>query len=150
MTASVTFPGRIQSIQLCPGYRKPMHPVDTAEAIERLGLKGDNHALPESSRQILLIEKETLDELKLSPGEVKENITTSGIHLMTFKSKDWLQVGADVILEITKPCSPCSRIEEIRAGLLKEIAGRRGMLARVIRGGTIVRGDSIRQIDRAP
>jgi len=136
--------GRILSIQLCPGHRKPMDQVGSAEAIENLGLKGDRHALPDSSRQILMIEQETLDELALSPGAVKENITTGGIVLMNLPHKERLLIGKDVILEITKPCSPCSRMEEIRPGLRQELAGRRGILARVIRGGVIAIGDSIR------
>jgi len=135
--------GKIFSIQLCPGHRKEMQRVDSAEVVENLGLKDDRHALPDSSRQVLLLEKETLDQLQLLPGAVKENITTRGISLTTLRSKDRLQIGIDVILEITKACAPCSRMEEIRPGLLGEIAGRRGMLARVIRGGTIAPGDII-------
>ncbi|OLD68192.1 MAG: hypothetical protein AUI33_09840 [Ignavibacteria bacterium 13_1_40CM_2_61_4] len=136
--------GKILSIQLCPGHRKPMDRVGSAEAIENLGLKGDRHALPDSSRQILMIEQETLDEFGFSPGVVKENITTGGIVLMKLPYKERLLIGRDVILEITKPCSPCSRMEELRPGLQKAIAGRRGILARVIRGGVISVGDPIR------
>jgi len=136
--------GRILSIQICPGHRKPMDQVRSAEAIENLGLKGDRHALPDSSRQILMIEQETLDELGLSPGMVKENITTAGIVLMKLPYKERLLIGKDVVLEITKPCSPCSRMEEIRPGLRQELAGRRGILARVIRGGVISLDDPVR------
>jgi MOSC domain-containing protein YiiM len=138
--------GKITSLQLCHGHRKPMVKVDEAEAITNLGLKTDLHAIPDSSRQVLLIEQEALDELHLSPGEVKENITTRHIELRNLKFKDRLHVGAEVILEITQSCSPCSRMEEIRTGLKSEIAGRRGMLARVIRGGKIRQGDSIRLV----
>ncbi|MBI3764983.1 MAG: MOSC domain-containing protein [Ignavibacteriales bacterium] len=135
--------GRLFSIQLCPGHRKPMQMVDRAEVIENLGLKNDRHALPDSSRQILLIEKETLDGLGLKPGQVKENITTVGIELMALPSKQCLKIGDEVILEVTKGCSPCSRMDEIRPGLKPEIAGKRGMLTRVIRGGIIAKGDTI-------
>jgi len=127
-----------------------MVPVASVVAIENLGLSGDRHALPDSSRQILLIEKETLDELSLLPGEVKENITTSGIRLMTLKTKDQVQIGEGVILEITKPCAPCNRMEELRPGLLHDIAGKRGMLARVLRGGVIGCGDVIQLLHRPP
>jgi len=123
-----------------------MNAVAHAEAVMNLGLKGDTHALPDSSRQILLIEKETLDALSLSPGQVKENITTEGITLMGLKMNDRLRLGTDVLLEITKPCSPCSRMEEIRPGLLKGLAGKRGMLARVINGGTVNVGDAIEPV----
>ena len=120
-----------------------MKKVPKATAIENLGIEGDRHALPDSSRQVLLIERETLEELNLEPGAIKENITTANIGLMKLQSKQQLKIGDNVILEITKPCSPCSRMEEIRPGFIKEIAGRRGMLARVIKGGAIGEGDNI-------
>ena len=135
--------GKLLSLQLCPGYRKPMQVVDHAEAIENQGLKNDKHALPDSSRQILLIEKEILDRLGLMPGQVKENITTIGIQLMDLRSKARLRVGSEVVLEVTKACSPCSRMDEIRPGLKLEIAGRRGVLTRVIKGGMIAKDDTI-------
>ena len=138
--------GRIVSLQLCPGHRKPMNAVGHAEVVKNLGLKGDTHALPDSSRQILLIEKETLDALTLSPGQVKENITTEGIMLMGLKMNDRLRLGKDVLLEITKPCSPCSRMEEIRPGLRGGLAGKRGMLARVVNGGIVSVGDTIESV----
>jgi MOSC domain-containing protein YiiM len=123
-----------------------MNAVGHAEVVKNLGLKGDTHALPDSSRQILLIEKETLDALTLSPGQVKENITTEGIMLMGLKMNDRLRLGKDVLLEITKPCSPCSRMEEIRPGLRGGLAGKRGMLARVVNGGIVSVGDTIESV----
>ena len=95
-----------------------------------------------------MIERETLDALGLKPGQVKENITTEGIELMGLNHEQRLRIGENVILEITKPCSPCSRMEEIRPGLLHALADKRGMLARVIHGGTIRRGDVIQPIDQ--
>lgn len=135
--------GSVVSLQVCPGYRKPMRPIEEVEVIPNLGIKGDTHALPDSVRQVLLIEKETLEALSLQTGDVKENITTAGIALMSLKPKQRLRIGSSVLLEITKPCSPCSRMNEIRPGLIKEIAGRRGMLARVLEGGKMRIGDSI-------
>jgi MOSC domain-containing protein YiiM len=136
--------GTIVSLQLCVGHRKPMSFVQSAEVIEGLGLKGDRHAIAESTRQILLIEEETLNALDLKPGEVKENITTRGLNLMGIQRGEKLHAGNGVVLEITKPCSPCGRMDEIRSGLQRELAGRRGMLVKVIRGGTINLGDTIR------
>ncbi len=135
--------GIVASIQLCPGHRKPIRLVESASVIAGKGIDGDMHAIAESSRQILLIEKETLDELQLTPGDVKENITTQKINLMRLHFKQQLRIGNSVVLEITKPCSPCSRMDEIRPGLGGQLAGKRGMLARVISGGTIKTGDCI-------
>ena len=133
----------IVSLQICPGHRKQMQPIDEIEAMANLGFKGDRHALADSSRQVLLIEKETLDALDLPVGAVKENITTEGIELMKLRAHQRLKLGSDVVLEITKACSPCSRMDEVRPGLLRDLAGRRGMLARAVTGGLMRRGDSI-------
>jgi MOSC domain-containing protein YiiM len=125
-----------------------MVPVRAATAVENLGLDGDLHALPDSSRQVLLIESETLAEFGLAPGQVKENITTTGIALMGLRRGQRLLVGASVVLEATKACAPCSRMDELRPGLLRAIDGRRGMLARVIRGGPVAVGDSITILEK--
>jgi MOSC domain-containing protein YiiM len=136
--------GTILSLQICVGYRKPMMLVESAEVIKGLGLRGDRHAVEESTRQILLIEKETLDELKLSPGLVKENITTRGIRLMNLERGQRLRLGDAAVLEVTKACTPCGRMDEIRGGLQEQLAGRRGVLAKAIQGGVIKIGDSIK------
>lgn len=126
-----------------------MRPVQKACAIVNLGLQGDAHALRDSPRQILLIESETLDQLDLVPGDVKENITTSGISLAGMQRGDELRIGGEVVLEITKPCSPCHRMDELRPGLSRGLAGRRGMLARVLEGGIIGLGDRILPVSKA-
>ena len=50
-----------------------------------------------------------------------------------------------VLLEITQRCDPCSRMEEIAAGLKAALTPdwRCGALAKVIEGGTITIGDMI-------
>ena len=146
MTAFSKSSGTVISLQICPGHRKPMLFVKEAEAIENLGLIKDRHALPDSVRQILLIEKETLNALGLKSGDVKENITVEGIELMSLVSSNRLRMGKDVVLEITKTCSPCSRMEEIRPGLMRELAGRRGILARVVKGGIVHVGDTVQLV----
>ena len=134
--------GAVVAVQLCPGHRKVTQPVQSAMAVEGVGLEGDVHALRDSIRQVLLVEQETLEALDLSPGSVKENVSIRGISLMSLMPGQTLQIG-DTILKITKPCGPCLRKEEIRAGLSQQHQGRRGMLARVMKGGVTSRGDSI-------
>ena len=134
--------GKVTSLQICQGHRKAMLLLDEVNAIERLGLEGDIHAVKESSRQVLLIEKETLDALKLKPAMLRENVTTEGIPLMSLQRKQRLQVGK-AVLEITNECEPCERMEELRAGLQDQLTGRRGMLAKVVQNGTIRVGDPV-------
>lgn len=124
--------------------RKSMQPVEQVEVVANRGFSGCVHARPGSRRQVLLVESETLAQFELSPGALRENITTEGLPHRDLVAGQYLIIG-DAILQITGPCEPCGRLEEIRTGLLQELDGRRGMLCRVIKGGTIRRGDCIVQ-----
>ena len=138
--------GRILSIQLCPGRRQAMRRVQQARAIEDFGLEGDSHGRSKSERQVLLIEHETLAELGIPVSAVKENITTAGISLMKLSRGQRLQLGEVVQVELISLCEPCSRMEEIRPGLRKELSGKRGMLAKVVAGGMFSVGDMIKVV----
>ncbi len=60
-----------------------------------------------------------------------------------------MALGGEVVLKITGPCAPCARMDEIRPGLRLELDGKRGMLASVVRGGTIRVGDAISVLEGA-
>ena len=93
--------GSIVSIQLCVGHRDPMKSVETAFIRTGYGIEGDRHAVSEgvrTKRQVLLIDQETLDKFELSPGEVRENITTSGIDLHSLSEGQRLALGDDAVV----------------------------------------------------
>ena len=129
--------GTVVAIHLCPGHRQPMSPVQVAHAIAGKGLEGDSHARQGSRRQVLLMDGETLESLGLEPGALRENITTQGIRLASLMAGQQLQIGEVVVLQITGPCDPCARMDEIRQGLQRTLQGRRGVLARVVVGGRL-------------
>lgn len=137
---------KVVNLQICPAPRAPMQPVDAVRAVENRGLEGDRHAAPDSTRQVLLIEAETLERMGLASGAVKENITTRGIELMALAIGTRLHIGG-AVLELTKACTPCARMDELRTGLRAELQGQRGMMARVLVGGEIGVGDEIRVND---
>jgi MOSC domain-containing protein YiiM len=124
--------------------RKSMQPVEQVEVIANRGFAGCEHGRPGSRRQVLLVESETLAQFGLSPGVLRENIATEGLRHRNLFAGQRLIIG-DAILQITGPCEPCQRLEEIRSGLQQELDGRRGTLCRVIKGGTITSGDCIVQ-----
>ena len=95
--------------------------------------------MPDSSRQVLLMEQETCVEYGFPIGAVRENITTRGIDLMSLPKKTRLQIG-EAIFETTKECEPCSFIDTIKEGLREELQHKRGMLARVVQSGEINSG----------
>jgi MOSC domain-containing protein YiiM len=96
----------------------------------------------------LLIEGEALRELGLSPGVVRENITTEGIRLAELEAGRRLRAG-EAVLEVTVPCEPCDHMDAIRPGLKGQLRGRRGILCRVIESGLIRRGDALEVIELA-
>jgi len=121
-----------------------MTPVKEVVAVSDLGLEGDRHAIKGSPRQVLVMDKETLDGLGLVPGVIKENITVEGLDLSSVRAGQVFFIGDEVTLEATGPCEPCSRMDEIRYGLRLELDGRRGIVTMVLNGGTIKVGDAVR------
>ena len=121
---------------------EPMREFDEVVAVEDKGFKDCIHGRGGSARQVLLMDLETLEEFGIAPGRAKENITTRGIVLASLSLGQRLRVG-EVLLEITKPCTPCRHMDEIRQGLQEALRGRRGLLCRVIESGAIRRGDRI-------
>ena len=143
---SPTAEGHIVSLQLNVEHRGPMRVVKSASLVGGEGIEGDRHASSREDRrgyQVLLIDQETLEALGLTPGTVRENVTTSGFDLASLAAGQRVALGEQAVLQISKPCAPCSRMDEVRSGLQQELEGRRGMLASVVESGTVVVGDTI-------
>jgi MOSC domain-containing protein YiiM len=120
-----------------------MRLVPTATLITGLGIEGDKHAVATSQRQVLLADQEALDEVGVEPGTIKENLTVEGLHVMGLPAGTRIRLGERAVVEITEVCEPCFRMDEIRMGLQAELVGRRGMVGRVVNGGSIAVGDRI-------
>jgi MOSC domain-containing protein YiiM len=124
-----------------------MEPVYDAP-VEEGGLAGDAHFEPQSIRQLLLADAEALEALDLAPGDIRENLTLRGVGIMQLRPGTTLSVG-DAEIEITKECTPCRRMDEVRPGLMRELSGQRGMYARVVRPGTVRPGDPVQVLESA-
>ena len=88
------------------------------------------------------MDAETLGTLQLKPGITRENVTTEGLNVSGLSIGQRLRLG-EVALQVSAVCDPCEQIEALRPGLQAEMQGRRGMLCRVLTGGTLQRGDVI-------
>lgn len=133
--------GQIIQLQLKPAEGAPMKPVQSVTAITSYGLQGDANA-GRSKRQVLIIERELLDEFQLPVGDVRENITVQEIRLAGMAAGTRVRVG-QALLEATLDCAPCQFIEDKRPGLRAAMEGKRGTLFKVIEGGEINVGDEI-------
>jgi len=122
-----------------------MEELREVRAVADEGLEGCAHGRAGSSRQVLLVDRETLEAMDLRPGILRENITTDGLNVNGLRIGQQLRVG-EAQIEITSVCTPCDQMEKIRTGLRKELWGRRGMLARVLAGGIIRPGDPIEKL----
>lgn len=134
--------GTIIRVFVCSQLGKPVQEVPAARAIENWGLEGCAHARRGGKRQVLLMDVETLTEMEILPGHVKENLLTQGFNLRSLQPGQRLRIG-QALLEVTLPCTPCNLMESIRPGLEARMRGKRGMLCRVLEGGTIRHGDAI-------
>ena len=138
--------GSIISMRLCVGSRDPMKEVNDANFITGQGMEGDRHLRSDgrrSNRQVLIMDSETLSHFDLLPGQVRENVTVTGLDFSSISAGDKVSLGGDVILEITGDCEPCARMDELRRGLKDEIDGKRGLLAFVEKGGVVSVGAEV-------
>ena len=83
-----------------------------------------------------------LDELRIEPGTISENVVVDGLDVMILKPGQQLQLG-EALVAVTVPCEPCVQMDRVRYGLQDELQYRRGMFVKVIVPGIVRVGDSV-------
>ncbi|OGO18196.1 MAG: molybdenum cofactor sulfurase [Chloroflexi bacterium RBG_16_50_11] len=139
-------------IAVCTSEKKGTTKTPVAEVVikEDYGVVGDAHADCATHRQVSLLAMESIDKMRskgfdfLKPGDFAENITTKGINLATLPIGTRLNVGKDVVLEMTQIGKECHAACAIRQQVGDCIMPREGIFARVIRGGRVKAGDTIK------
>jgi MOSC domain-containing protein YiiM len=108
-------------------------------------------------RQVHLVHAELHDELKAAgfevhPGDIGENITTSGIDLLALPTGTVLRIGQTAVLRITGLRNPCTQLDGFQQGLTAAVLDRdaegrvvrkAGVMSVVVAGGEVVPGDPI-------
>jgi MOSC domain-containing protein YiiM len=155
--------GRLEAIHLRPARREPALTVTSTQVLVDRGLQGDHTAARTPSRpgggkrQVTLIQAEHLPVIAafaglpaVDPALLRRNLVISGLNLLAaralFRDEPMvLHLGEDVVLEITGPCDPCSRMEELLGhGGYNAMRGHGGLNARVLRGGLLEVGNAVR------
>lgn len=122
-----------------------MEAHESRQAIEDFGLEGCAHARPGGRRQVLFASAEHLRAVGIDPGAIRENLTVEGDDVEQWPPGQRVAVG-EAEFEISMVCDPCERMDQLRPGLRAELDGRRGMLARVVKSGSVAVGDDVRLI----
>jgi len=139
----------MEVISIAVSTRKgtPKVPVEEATVLANHGLKGDAHS-GQWHRQVSLLVLEDIKQarrrgLDVSYGAFGENIATRGIDCSRVPEGLKLIIGDSVELEITQKGKVCRSRCAIyyRAGAC--IMPKKGVFARVTRGGKIRQGDRI-------
>ena len=130
--------------------------------VQHLSRRRRDPELP-NLRQVHLIHAELFEQMaerghRVDPGALGENITTAGIDLLGLSRGTRLEIGPDAVIEVTGLRNPCTQINGLSEGLMKELvhvddAGETvrlaGVMSIVLEGGEVRPGDGIRVLPPA-
>lgn len=163
---------RVASVSVSDAHSFSKPRVAAIELIEGVGVRGDAHAgrtvrhrylvrkdpAARNLRQVHLVQRELFDELAdagfaVGPGDIGENVTTTGVDLLGLPVGTRLHLGDRAVVELTGLRSPCRQLDDFRSGLMVAVLERAedgslvrkaGVMSVVLTGGTVRPGDAIR------
>ena len=163
LTAEFPRPGNLDAIWVRSKRRGAMHALNEAQAEIGRGVLGDHRSASlrlqpaQRTREITLIQAEHIPlmaqwvgKAQLDAGLLRRNLVISGLNLLSMRSPFadarlvW-QMGDEVLLQITGPCDPCSRMETLLGpGGYNAMRGHGGLTAMLLRGGRLKVGDVLK------
>ncbi|MDX2101967.1 MAG: MOSC domain-containing protein [Alphaproteobacteria bacterium] len=163
--------GRVVAVAQARGHRFSKQPMLEIRIRAGMGVEGDAHAgvtvkhrsrvqrdpSRPNLRQVHLIHVELFAELagrgfRLSPGDLGENVLTSGIDLLALPTGTRLSLGPDVEVMVTGLRNPCSQLDRFQPGLMAACLDRAadgslirkaGVMAVALTSGAVTTGDAI-------
>lgn len=137
-----------------PKYAQP------SVTIGQHGVEGDFHAGPmrtnskgeqvPNERQVSVVALEAVEaaaaalSVEVPHGGLGENILVRGLgDLSHLRPGDRLSFGSGVELEIVEQNDPCSNLSVYHPQMVKQLYGRRGVLATVVTPGPLAPADSV-------
>ena len=142
------------------GFSLPKQSVNSAK-LTKMGIPDDSNLFRFKKKKgdpdmaILLLTTAELDELNalgfsFQPGDLGENILLKDIDFNHLKPDIILNVGSEVILQVSKICEPCMTLSQLPTigktrikELLRKSRGFRGWYARILQEGNIVIGEKV-------
>ncbi|NUR06394.1 MAG: MOSC domain-containing protein [Nocardioidaceae bacterium] len=146
-------------------------PVPVIRLVAGYGVEGDAHAgetvqhlsrvrrdpSAPNLRQVHLIQAELFDDVAEvgfagRPGQLGENVTTTGVDLLALPTGTVLLLGRTAEVRLTGLRNPCRQIDAFQHGLLAQVLGRdadgavvrrAGVMAVVQHGGEVRPGDLV-------
>jgi MOSC domain-containing protein YiiM len=137
--------GRIYSISISPARGQLKKEVPEANLVKDFGIENDGHA-GDWGRQVTCLSLQSVlhsnnaNNLNMGPGDFAENLLIDGLDLSGLHVGSRLQLGGDVILEVTqvgKEDHPSIVSRTFGISLLPS----EGLFCRVIKGGKVRKGD---------
>jgi hypothetical protein len=132
-------------------------PVEEAAAVAGRGLAGDRYFSGQGTffrpgkegQDLTLVEAEAIEALsaehgvEIAPAESRRNVLTRGVDLNSLVGRAFFVGQAEC--RGSRLCDPCAHLERLtKPGTLSGLAGRGGLRADIVAGGTIRPGDSVR------
>ena len=164
--------GRVVAVSLRHGHHFSKTPSLSIRLLTGLGVAGDAHMgetvkhrsrvrkdpTQPNLRQVHLMHTELFDELRVKgfivqPGDLGENVTTSGIDLLALPAGVRLHIGATAVVEVTGLRNPCVQIDGFQKGLMAATLDRdaggnlirkAGIMSIVLADGDVRPGDAVR------
>lgn len=129
----------------------PKVPVKSVRVVENYGIEGDAHAGP-WHRQVSFLASESIEKARLGGldvtfGNFAENVATEGIEWEEIPVGTQLILGNGVHVEITQKGKICHNKCAIYYMAGDCIMPREGIFAKVLKGGEIRCGESIRILE---
>jgi MOSC domain-containing protein YiiM len=163
--------GTVVAVSRSKSHSFSKSPEMSIRLLKGLGVEGDAHMgetvkhrsrvrvdpTQPNLRQVHLVHAELHDELKAAgfkvhPGDIGENITTSGIDLLGLPTGTVLRIGKSAMVRITGLRNPCTQLDGFQQGLTTAVLGRdaegrvvrkAGVMSVVLEGGEVMPGDPI-------
>jgi MOSC domain-containing protein YiiM len=163
--------GKVVSVSRGARHSFSKEACGTIQIVAGLGVEGDAHAgvtvkhrylvrkNPNAPNlcQVHLLQAELFEELRgqgfeIAPGEMGENVTTSGLDLLALPLGARLHLGAHAVVEVTGLRTPCVQMDQFKPGLMKacmdraadgSLVRKAGIMGIALAGGVVWAGDVI-------